>query len=112
MTGSAVTEIVIEGGRATGVMARRKALQRFVPADLVVLAAGGFGTPAILERSGIECEQTLFVTVLTVAACVPNAWHVTRSMPFAAARGYIFRSTGLAVCSPARRHRLQDIVAS
>ena len=46
MTGSAVTEVVIEGGRATGVVARTKALHRFIPADLVVLAAGGFGTPA------------------------------------------------------------------
>ena len=64
-----VTEVVIEGGRATGVVARRNALHRFAPADLVVLAAGGFGTPAILERSGIECEPTLFVDpVLTVAA--------------------------------------------
>lgn len=38
-------------------------------ADLIVLAAGGFGTPIVLENSGIECESSLFVDpVLCVAA--------------------------------------------
>ncbi len=38
-------------------------------ADLVVLAAGGFGTPILLNQSGIPCEKTLFVDpVLCVAA--------------------------------------------
>jgi choline dehydrogenase-like flavoprotein len=40
----------------------------FYPADLVVLAAGGLGTPAILDASGIACEPRLFVDpVLWVA---------------------------------------------
>jgi choline dehydrogenase-like flavoprotein len=116
MTGSAVTEVVIEDGRATGVVARTKALHRFVPADLVVLAAGGFGTPAILERSGIGCEPTLFVDpVLTVAARVPNAWQCNEiEMPFVAQReGYILAPYFDWISSlfhPAWRHRLQDIV--
>ena len=116
MTGSAVTEVAIEGGRATGVVARRNALHRFVPADLVVLAAGGFGTPAILERSGIECEQTLFVDpVLTVAARVPNAWQCNEiEMPFVVQReGYILSPYFDWISSlfhPAWRDRLQDIV--
>jgi choline dehydrogenase-like flavoprotein len=116
MTGSAVTEIVIEDGRATGVVARTKALHRFVPADLVVLAAGGFGTPAILERSGIGCEPTLFVDpVLTVAARVPNAWQCNEiEMPFVVQReGYILAPYFDWISSlfhPSWRHRLQDIV--
>jgi choline dehydrogenase-like flavoprotein len=116
MTGSAVTEIVIEDGRATGVVARTKALHRFVPADLVVLAAGGFGTPATLERSGIGCEPTLFVDpVLTVAARVPNAWQCNEiEMPFVVQReGYILAPYFDWISSlfhPSWRHRLQDIV--
>jgi choline dehydrogenase-like flavoprotein len=116
MTGSAVTEVVIEDGRATGVVARTKALHRFVPADLVVLAAGGFGTPAILERSGIACEPTLFVDpVLTVAARVPNAWQCNEiEMPFVVQReGYILAPYFDWISSlfhPSWRHRLQDIV--
>ena len=55
-----------------------------IEADLVVLAAGGFGTPAILGRSGIACEPRLFVDpVLTVAARWPGAWQVSElPMPF------------------------------
>ncbi len=38
-------------------------------ADLVVLAAGGLGTPILLDQSGISCKKTLFVDpVLCVAA--------------------------------------------
>ncbi|HEX6581154.1 MAG TPA: FAD-dependent oxidoreductase [Actinomycetota bacterium] len=116
MTGSTVTEVVIEDGRATGVVTRTKALHGFVPADLVVLAAGGFGTPAILERSGIGCEPTLFVDpVLTVAARIPNAWQCNEiEMPFVVQReGFILSPYFDWISSlfhPEWRHRLQDIV--
>ncbi len=89
---------------------------QFVPADLVVLAAGGFGTPAILERSGIGCEPTLFVDpVLTVATRVPNAWQCNEiEMPFVVQRdGYILSPYFDWISSlfhPQWRHRLQDIV--
>jgi choline dehydrogenase-like flavoprotein len=116
MTGSTVTGIVHDQRRASGVIARRKGVHRFVPAELVVLAAGGFGTPAILQGSGIACESTLFVDpVLTVAARVPDAWQCNEiEMPFVAQRdGYILSPyfdwiSGL--FHPAWRHRLQDIV--
>ena len=68
MTGCDVRRVVIEGGRATGVQVRRGWRHEYYPADLVVLAAGGLGTPAILDRSGIPCEPHLFVDpVLWVA---------------------------------------------
>jgi choline dehydrogenase-like flavoprotein len=88
LTESPVTRIVIERGRATGVIVRRRALHRFVPADVVIVAAGGFGTPVILERSSIACEPRLFVDpVLTVAARVPNAWQCNEiEMPFVVQR--------------------------
>jgi choline dehydrogenase-like flavoprotein len=116
VTGSRVSNVVIEGGRATGVVARAAASHRFIPADLVVLAAGGFGTPAILERSGIACEPKLFVDpVLTVAARVPNAWQCNEiEMPFVAQReGYILSPyfDWISCLFDARwRHCLQDIV--
>ena len=82
-TGAHVDRILIEGGRALGVVTGGPA-PRFLPADLVVVAAGGFGTPAILESSGISCEPTLSVDpVLTVAAHVPDAWQCNElEMPF------------------------------
>jgi choline dehydrogenase-like flavoprotein len=68
-----VERVVVQNGRATGVEARQGVKRRFYAADLVVLAAGGLGTPVILDASGIECEPSLFVDpVLCVAANVPG----------------------------------------
>jgi choline dehydrogenase-like flavoprotein len=58
----------------------------------MILAAGGFGTPVILENSGIECEKRLFVDpVLCVAAEWKGALQNKEiSMPFVVQRdGYI-----------------------
>lgn len=87
-----VERVVIEDGRALGVMARRGWVRRFYPADLVVLAAGGFGTPAILDHSGVPCEPHLFVDPVL---CVATRWadarqHREVEMPFVVQRaGYI-----------------------
>jgi choline dehydrogenase-like flavoprotein len=76
-----VERVVIRGGRAVGVEAGRGLARRFYPADLVVLAAGGLGTPVILDRSGIACEPALFVDpVLCVAATLPNS-RMDRELP-------------------------------
>jgi hypothetical protein len=85
-------------------------------ADLVVLAAGGFGTPAILERSGIRCEPTLSVDpVLTIAARVPAAWQCNEiEMPFIVRRDRYILSPYFDWLSfaldPRWRHPPQDIV--
>jgi choline dehydrogenase-like flavoprotein len=92
VTGARVLAVVTRGGRAVGVRARIGALTRFFPAELVVLSAGGLGTPAILERSGIPCEPRLFVDpVLCVAAPWPDSrQHQEIPMPFVIQRrGYI-----------------------
>ncbi|MEN6348701.1 MAG: GMC family oxidoreductase N-terminal domain-containing protein [Syntrophomonas sp.] len=83
-TGCKVESVVIENGKARGVIARQGWKSVFYPADLVVLAAGGFGTPVILNNSGIECENRLFVDpVLCVAAEWRKSHQNTEvSMPF------------------------------
>jgi choline dehydrogenase-like flavoprotein len=69
MTGCRVEKVVVVGNEAKGVEARWKGRRQFLPADLIVLAAGGFGTPVILQNSGYECEPRLSVDpVLCVAA--------------------------------------------
>jgi choline dehydrogenase-like flavoprotein len=75
--------------RVTGVFVRRAGAREFVAADLVVLAAGGLGTPAILEASGIPTESRLFVDpVLCVAAPWPEArLNQEIPMPFVVDRG-------------------------
>jgi len=91
-TGWRVEALERRNGRVAGVRARRGLRTATFDADVVALAAGGFGTPVILERSGIECEPRLFVDpVLCVAAPLEGA-RLDReiSMPFAVERaGFI-----------------------
>lgn len=69
LTRSHAERVVSSGSRAVGVVVRSGLRRRILRADLVVLAAGGFGTPVILEKSGVQCEKSLFVDpVLCVAA--------------------------------------------
>jgi ferredoxin len=69
ISGSKVQQVVVEGKRATGVVMSQGWRRRFLPADLVVVAAGGFGTPVILQNSGFSVEDRLFVDpVLCIAA--------------------------------------------
>jgi choline dehydrogenase-like flavoprotein len=84
VTGATVEHVAIDDGRATGVVVRRRARRELLRADLVVLAAGGLGTPAILERSGIATEPGLSVDpVLCVAGHRPGAaQHAEMPMPF------------------------------
>lgn len=79
-----VTGIVLKDGAAVGV----RAGGRFFPADLVVLAAGGFSTPNLLADIGIRCEPRLFVDpVLCVSAPWKNSLQNRElSMPFAVQR--------------------------
>lgn len=66
-----VEQVRVENGRAVGVEARHGWGHSFYPADVVVLAAGGFGTPVILQNSGVACESRLFVDPVL---CVATEW--------------------------------------
>lgn len=73
VTGCKVTHLETDGSRASRVHAVRGRRQVVYEADVVVVAAGGMGTPDILRRSGIPCQPTLFVDpVLCVAAPMPG----------------------------------------
>jgi len=61
MSGGRVTRIMIENETARGVEVRLGRRKDTLAADLIILAAGGLGTPLILERSGIACQPRLFV---------------------------------------------------
>jgi len=83
-----VQKVAIEQGQAIGVVATNGGHTRLYRADLVVLAAGGFGTPIILQQSGIECHPSLFVDPVL---CVATRWEKALQnrempMPFAVQR--------------------------
>jgi choline dehydrogenase-like flavoprotein len=49
-----VEKVLIENGKAKGVSLKGADGRTEIMADVVILAAGGFGTPLILQKSGIE----------------------------------------------------------
>jgi len=68
VTGCRIEKIIIENGKAKGVTAGKRFSSKFFPADVIILSAGGFGTPVVLQNSGIDCKAGLFVDpVLCVA---------------------------------------------
>ena len=70
-----VEEVVISNGRATGVRAQGKEGRVEVGAAATVLAAGGLGTPVILQQSGIRTAgEGLFIDTLV------NTYGVTRDL--------------------------------
>ena len=69
LTNCRAEKIIIRDGKASAAQVRRGRKRQFLEADLIVLAAGGFGTPIVLQESGLVCSERLFVDpVLCVAA--------------------------------------------
>jgi choline dehydrogenase-like flavoprotein len=92
LTGCRAERVVIRNGRAAGVEVRAGLGRRYFSADLVVLAAGGLGTPEILERSGISSQPCLFVDPVLCVAAEFSGSDLDRevSMPFIVERdGYM-----------------------
>lgn len=94
LMGCQVEKVVIENDQANGLQTRMGWRRKFFPADLIVLAAGGLGTPAILQNSQIDCEPKLFVDpVLCVATEWQNAFQNKEiSMPFVVQRDHLILS--------------------
>ncbi len=92
--GCKVLKVAVSDGNAVGVEARQGLRNKFFPADLIVLAAGGFGTPVILSHTGMEVEPRLFVDpVLCVAAESRNAFQNKEVlMPFVVQRDHFIVS--------------------
>ncbi len=92
ITDCKVERLDISGGQVRRIIARQGLRTVCYEADVVVLAAGGLGTPQILANSGISCESSLFVDpVLCVAAPMAKARQDHQLlMPFVSQRdGYI-----------------------
>lgn len=74
VTNCKVTRIDIGDGKARKVHATKGLQHLTFDADIILVAAGGYGTPDILRASGIDCQPTLFVDpVLCVAAPMAKA---------------------------------------
>ncbi len=91
-TGAPVQRLAVEGGRVRGVLVGRGRSAELIPADVVVLAAGGIGTARILRASGLPAQETLWVDiVLTIGGRLAGARQL-REPPmvwYAQREGYI-----------------------
>ncbi|KRF19095.1 choline dehydrogenase [Nocardioides sp. Soil797] len=91
-TGATVARVVVEAGRATGVEVIEGSSRRVIKATKeVIVSAGAFGSPQILQLSGIGPAEHLAGLGIQVHAdlpvgdnlhdhlFVPTTWHVTNS---------------------------------
>lgn len=75
MYGARVERVLITNGKARGVSAVGPDGRHEIAADAVILAAGGLGTPVILQQSGLEGAGTgMFIDLLV------NTYGVTKGL--------------------------------
>ena len=80
ITDCKVTRLETENNIVKAVHAKRKNKNVTFTADLIVLCAGGLGTPVILNNSGIECKDSLFVDPLICVAGISPSFNQDRQM--------------------------------
>lgn len=68
MADALVDRVRLEAGRALGAIVRHRGRELEVSADLVVLSAGAYGSPAVLLRSGIGAHEDLIALSIPVNA--------------------------------------------
>jgi choline dehydrogenase len=91
VTDAHVTRVVLEGGRATGINARRGSVEQRFAARGVVLAAGTFGSPQLLMLSGVGPAGTLTGFGIPVRYDAPQ---VGTSLPDHPVLPMVFRTRG------------------
>ena len=91
---SGVKRVIIEQGRARGVELSNGDEIR---ADLVVLCAGGIGTPKILQRSEIAAGENFFIDPMNVVMGVGDQPGTYKEMTFAFASEEFVESDGYLV---------------
>jgi choline dehydrogenase-like flavoprotein len=80
-----VKKVIISKKRAVGIAginSNGKAVRLF--ANTVILAAGGIGTPVILQNSGIRAGQKLFLDLFTVTFGLAEKSGMRKELPMAA----------------------------
>ena len=66
VTNSDIQKILSYKGRVIGARGKRRGRGLIVKAKLIIVCAGGLGTPVILQNSGLEAGKRLFCDLLNV----------------------------------------------
>jgi choline dehydrogenase len=84
LTGALVHRVVLHGGRAVAVELsdRRNRIRRIEASGDIVLCAGAFGTPEVLQRSGIGPAEHLRAVGIAPAVDLPAVGHHLMDHPF------------------------------
>jgi len=96
---------VARGIRGTGLNGRIEII-----ADAVIIAAGGLGTPVILQRSGIEAGSGLFVDLAVDTYGVTNGFNQIGEVPTALIDTEFHGSKGFILLSFVSQHRMTRFV--
>jgi choline dehydrogenase len=82
-TGALVHRVLVQAGRATGVEASfGRSVERFTATGEVILCAGAFGTPEVLQRSGIGPAEHLRSVGVDVQVDLPAVGRHLMEHPF------------------------------
>jgi hypothetical protein len=85
VTGAHVKSVLIRNGTATGVSFTKSGREHRVSAPVIVLAAGGIGTPLILRQSGVAgAGYDFFFDPLIIAMGTVDERHKGKEFPMAA----------------------------
>jgi len=94
-TGVKVEKVLIENGLAAGLHCRHGNVEMNIHAEITILAAGGIGTPAILQRSGLErAGEGLFMDLLVNVYGLTDDVNMLASPPMALANQQFHASDG------------------
>ena len=90
ITGAEVQEILIENGKATGVIYKSKTGTVRATAPIVVLSAGGIYSPKLLEKSGLKGtgKNFFFDPLIMVTGIVDNVKGGLREIPMSTGINY------------------------
>jgi ferredoxin len=82
-TNMKVQKVVVEGGKASGVVVSKGKSTQRIDADVVVLSAGGVGTAQILKVSNLPAKDNLWVDVVLTVGGVAEGSCMLKEPPMA-----------------------------
>jgi len=94
ITGFSVNKVISQNGRAVGIEGVRGAKKESFFSDKIILAAGGIGTPIILQKSGLDAGRNLFVDLFNVTYAVSGEFNQQKELTMSAVCAKFHASQG------------------
>ncbi len=81
LTNHKVRKVIVENGRAKGVLVSHPLSTEHIDADVVVLSAGGVGTAQILRATGLQARDSLWVDVVLTVGGIAKDTRMLKEPP-------------------------------